>query len=146
MEPSARWDDIGKLVLRWTVAALMLFHGVYKIEHGIAWMAEPLRQFGLPFFIGYSVYVAEVVAPVLLILGLFTRLSALAIAFDMVMAVVLVLRDQAFTRKEMGGGWAIELEAFFFFASLAIVFLGAGRYAIGRRTDSGRRTSDAGRR
>lgn len=33
---------------------------------------------------------------VLVIVGIWTRLAALVIAFDMVMAVVLVLRDKAF--------------------------------------------------
>lgn len=121
-------DDVGKLILRLTVAALMLFHGVSKLQTGIAWMAEPLGAFGLPLFVGYGVYIAEIIAPVLLIVGFATRAAGLVIAFDMVMAIVLVLRPQFFKLKEMGGGWAVELEIFFLLTGVAIFFLGAGRY------------------
>jgi putative oxidoreductase len=50
----------------------------------------------------------------------------------MVMAIVLVLRQDLFTIKEAGGGWSIELEAFLLLTALALVFLGGGRYRIGR--------------
>ena len=84
-------DDIGKLILRLTVAVLLGFHGVSKLKNGIGWMAGPLRSHHLPMFVGYGVYVAEVVAPVLLILGILTRLAALVIVFELFMALVLLL-------------------------------------------------------
>jgi len=62
-------DDIGKLILRVAVAALIGFHGVSKLKHGVGWMAGPLHAHHLPMFVGYGVYAAEVVAPVLLIVG-----------------------------------------------------------------------------
>jgi putative oxidoreductase len=123
------WDDNGKLILRVTVAVLMLMHGIAKMQNGIGWMAGMLQSHHLPVFVGYGVYVAEVIAPILLILGLFTRLAALVIAFDMVMAIVLAQSDKVFTRSQ-SGGWAIELEMFYLLASLAIFFLGSGRYAV----------------
>jgi putative oxidoreductase len=123
------WEDLGKLILRVTVAVLMVMHGVAKMQNGIGWMAGMLQAHHLPVFVGYGVYVAEVIAPVLLILGLFTRLAALVIAFDMVMAIVLAQSDKIFSRNQ-GGGWAIELEMFYLLAALAIFFLGSGRYAV----------------
>jgi putative oxidoreductase len=124
--------DAGLLVLRVILAVVLLFHGVAKAQHGIAWMAEPLGKFGLPLFVGYGAYVAELVAPVLLILGAWTRLAAVVIAFDMVMAVVLVLHGQLFAIKQGGGGWAVEVEALIFFAAVALALTGGGRYAMTR--------------
>ena len=75
-----RWDDLGKLILRVTVAGLLIFHGISKLKAGIGWMAGPLGAAHLPFALGYGVYVAEVLAPVLLVLGIFTRPAAVIIA------------------------------------------------------------------
>ncbi|MEW5919307.1 MAG: DoxX family protein [Gemmatimonadota bacterium] len=129
---SARLDDWGKLILRITVAGLLLFHGIFKVQNGIAWMTGPLSAAGLPAFIGYGVYVGEIVAPVLAILGKFTRLAGLVIAFDMAMAIFLVLRERMFTVSPQGGGLAIELELFFLMGGFAIALLGSGRYALSR--------------
>ena len=123
------WDDTGKLILRVTVAVLMVMHGISKLQNGIGWMGGMLQSHHIPAFVGYGVYVAEVIAPILLILGLFTRLAALVIAFDMFMAIVLVQADKFFTRNQ-GGGWAVELEMFYLLASVAIFFLGSGRYSM----------------
>ena len=123
------WNDTGKLILRITVAVLLVMHGIAKLQNGIGWMGGMLQSHHIPAFVGYGVYVAEVIAPILLILGLFTRLAALVIAFDMFMAIVLVQADKFFTRNQ-GGGWAVELEMFYLLASIAIFFLGSGRFAV----------------
>ncbi|MBE1851196.1 DoxX family protein, partial [Escherichia coli] len=68
--------DTGLLLLRLTFGILMLFHGVAKIEHGVNWIVSILQAVGLPGFIAYGVYIGEVVAPVLIILGIFTRPAA----------------------------------------------------------------------
>jgi putative oxidoreductase len=124
--------DAGTLVLRVTVAIILLFHGVFKLTHGVAWIAGPLGAIGLPSFLAYGVYAAEVVAPILLIVGYQVRLAALVIAFDMLMAIALVLRDQVFAVKSGGGGWGVEVEAFILLGAVAIFFLGSGKYRIGQ--------------
>ena len=74
-------DDSAKLFLRLSVGVLMLLHGVFgKIIPGIDWMVAQLGIFA------YGVYVGEVLAPILLILGVFTRISAILIAFTMLVA------------------------------------------------------------
>jgi putative oxidoreductase len=123
-------DDLGKLMLRLAVGGLILFHGISKLTHGIGWLPPILQAHGLPGFIAYGVFVAEVVAPILILLGTMTRLAALTIAFDMVMAFLLVMRSELFALKQSGGGWAIELEAFFFISACALFFMGSGSYSI----------------
>jgi len=127
-----RWDDLGKLILRLAVAVLLIFHGIAKLKSGIGWMAGPLGNFHLPLALGYGVYVAEIVAPILLVLGIWTRPAAAVIAFDLFMALALVVQGRTFTISERGGGLGGELELFYMLAALAIVFLGSGRYGISK--------------
>src|SRR5437016_3988494 len=125
-------DDIGKLILRLMVAVLMGFHGASKLRNGIGWMAGPLHAHHLPMFAGYGVYIAEVVVPVLLILGIFTRPAASVIVFEMIMALVLVVQGRAFELQRQGGGLGAELQFLYLFSALAIAFLGSGRFAISK--------------
>jgi putative oxidoreductase len=124
--------DTGLLVLRFGLAAVMLFHGVFKVTHGVAWIGGPLSAVGLPKALAYGTYVAEVLAPVLLILGLWTRAAALIIAFDMVMAIYLARRGDIGKINPMGGGWAIELEVMLLVAALTLALAGGGRYGLSR--------------
>jgi putative oxidoreductase len=125
-------EDFGKLILRVAVAVLLGFHGIYKMKSGIGWMSGPLGAAHIPAFVGYGVYVAEVIAPILLILGILTRPAALVIAFDMFMAIALVVKAKAFEVNPRGGGLGGELELMFMLTSLAIFFLGSGRIAVSR--------------
>jgi len=128
-----RSDDLGKLVLRLTVAVLMLFHGWFKVQHGVGWIAGMLGGAG---FFAFGVYIAEVIAPLLIIIGFRTRLAAAIIAFDMVMAYVLVLRPYLLAIKEIGGGLVTEVELFFLLGALALFFMGGGKYSITGGTGS----------
>jgi putative oxidoreductase len=123
--------DAGLLVLRLGLGTLILFHGIYKLTHGIAWIAGPLGKVGLPAWLAYGVYAAEVLAPVLVILGLWARPAAFIIAVDMFMAIFLARRGDVSKINPMSGGWAIELELLFLVAALAIALGGSGRFSLG---------------
>lgn len=123
-------NDFGKLVLRVVLGALILIHGISKITGGNAFVLGALAHHGLPEALAYGVYVGEVLAPVLLILGLWTRAAAFVIAVNMVVAVGLVHTGQLFA-LENSGGWALELQGMYLFTALALVFLGAGRFSTG---------------
>lgn len=124
-------NDSGKLVLRLTIGVLLLLHGIAKLKGGIGWMAGPLGAFGLPAFLGYGVYIGEVVAPLMLIAGKWTRLAGLVVAINMLGAIILVQRDKVAALNQ-GGGWAIELEMLFLLGGVALFLLGAGRYSVSR--------------
>jgi putative oxidoreductase len=123
-------SDIGKLVLRLTLGGLMLFHGVAKIATGAAPILALVTKAGLPPALGYLVFVGEIVAPLLLVVGLWTRAAAAVMAINMAVAVLLVHTAQL-GEITKSGGWALELQAFYFFTALAIVLLGAGRFSAG---------------
>jgi putative oxidoreductase len=124
-------NDLGKFLIRLCVGGLMLFHGIHKMIHGYGFIAAKLKASGLPEFLVAGVPIGEVVAPLLIVFGFYTRPAALVEAFLMGMAVWLVHWGQltAFTDH---GGYALELQAFYFFGSLALFFLGAGRYSISK--------------
>ncbi|MDE8756992.1 DoxX family protein [Pectobacterium polaris] len=121
--------DAGKLLLRLTVGILLLFHGVAKIEHGVDWIVQILQGVGLPGFIAYGVYIGEVVAPILIILGVFTRVSGLIAALTLVVATLMVGTGKFFVLTKVGA-WALELEALYFFAGIIIMLVGSGRYSV----------------
>ncbi len=122
-------EDIGKLILRLTVACLMLFHGVHKAFNGIDGIKFLVDRGGLPEFIAYGVYFGEIVVPILLIVGLFTRISALVFVINMVAAILLAHGSDLFSLGKTGG-LVIELALFYLLAALAIMFIGAGKYSL----------------
>ncbi len=124
----SKTEAFGKLILRLTVGGLMLFHGIAKIQGGLAGIEGMLTAKGLPTFISYGVYVGEILVPLLLLAGLFTRLSALVLMGNMAIAVYLA-HSGDFLSLTGHGGWALELQAFYFFGALAILLLGPGCFS-----------------
>ncbi|HBF52206.1 MAG TPA: GntR family transcriptional regulator [Massilia sp.] len=123
-------DDAGKLLLRAVLAILLLFHGVSKLSGGIGFITGMLQGLGLPAFLGYGVYIGEVVAPLLILVGLYTRPAALVVAINMVVALLLAHTGQFFTLSDTGG-WALELQGMYLGGALVVALLGAGRYSLG---------------
>ena len=125
--------SLGKLLLRCTVGGLMLFHGIHKLRNGVGGIEETLGEVGLPAAMAYGVYVGEVVAPVLLILGWLTRPAAAVLVFTMVMAIGLEHRADL-TQIGAFGQWAVEVPMFYLLTGLAIVAMGPGNFSVGRKT------------
>ncbi len=124
-------ENIGKLILRIMLGSLMLFHGVNKMQHGIAFIKGLVAAQGLPEVLAYGVYAGEVLAPVLLILGWRSRIWAGLIAVNM-LVVIYLTQLGAFLKLGAHGSWAVELQMFYLFSALAIVFLGSGKFALRR--------------
>jgi putative oxidoreductase len=124
-------SDLGKLILRLTLGILILLHGIAKITGGVDFITSSVTKIGLPPAFGYLVYVGEVLAPLLLIVGVWSRIAAAIIAINMVFAVYIAHLSDLFTLSK-SGGWALELQAMFLFAAVALIFLGAGRFSLGK--------------
>jgi putative oxidoreductase len=125
-----RSDDTGKLVLRLALGVLILLHGVSKISSGVGFVSSMLVAHGLPGALAYLVFVGEIVAPVLLIIGLYTRPAAWIVVINMLVAIWLVHNRDLWTIGK-SGGWALELQGMYLFGALAVTFLGAGRFSLG---------------
>jgi putative oxidoreductase len=124
-------DAAGKLVLRLTVGVLILFHGMAKLLHGgsIGFITTALAGYGLPGYVAYGVFAGEVIAPLMLITGVYARLGGLLVVINMLFAIGLMHTGQLFSVGEHGG-YQLELQMFYLFGGLAIFFLGSGRFAL----------------
>lgn len=123
-------SDTAKLLLRLALGLLILLHGISKIRGGPGFILDVVEKAGLPEPFGYLVYVGEVLAPLLVIVGLWTRAAALVIAINMVIAILLVHTGQLL-QLSPEGGWALELQGLYLVVPIAIALLGAGRYSLG---------------
>ena len=130
---SSTSEDLGKLILRVVLAVLILMHGIAKITGGIDPIMGMVAKTGLPPALGYLAYVGEVVAPLLILFGIWTRPAALIVVIQMVVAVRLAHTSQLLDITKTGG-WALELQAMYLFGALAVALLGAGRYSVGGAT------------
>ena len=120
--------SFGLLILRLSIGGLMLFHGIDKIVNGVGGIEGLLQSKGLPGFIAYGVYIGEVIAPLFIAFGYRTKLAALIFAINMLIATLLAHSGDLLGLTQHGG-WAVELQALFFFGALALIFTGAGKFA-----------------
>jgi putative oxidoreductase len=128
---------VGLLILRLTLALVFLPHGWVKLNpggpmKGVVGFAGWLRQLGIPLpgALAWVVALLETVGVALLALGVGTRLVALGLAIDMLVAIV-VVRIRLGKASFMGtqaAGW--EFEFALLGAALALVFTGAGGLAL----------------
>ncbi len=116
-------SSVGLLLLRVGIGVLMLVHGIGKIQ-GFAELSGTLpdpiglgSRFSLIMAIG-----AEVGCSVLLILGAFTRLAAIPLAFTMIVALFIVHAADPWKVK--------ELAAVFLLVYLSLVLTGPGRLSL----------------
>lgn len=124
--------DLGRLLLRIALGVLILFHGVAKLRGGIDPITGLVTAMGLPAFVAYGVYVGEVVAPLLVIAGWFSRIAALVIAINMLFAVTLAHRPELF-KLAQSGGYALELQALYLIVAIALALMGPGRFSMNER-------------
>ena len=123
-------QDTAKLLLRVALGVLILLHGISKIKGGPGFIVDVVTKAGLPSALAYLVYIGEVIAPVLLIVGLFTRIAALIVAVNMLFAIGLVHMGQLMSISKTGG-WELELQGIYLATAVAIALMGAGRFSVG---------------
>lgn len=109
----------------------MLTHGIPKLLGGVDGIVRMLEGKGIPGFIAYGVHFGETVAPILMIIGLFTRPAAAVFVFNMIVATVLAHSAEMFKMGERGG-LATELNWLYIFGGLAVMLMGAGRFSISK--------------
>ena len=107
--------------LAFSLGFLLLFHGVDKIMNGTGFIEKMLTNANIPYakYITYGVFIGEVLAPILLIIGRYVKIAGGIIAFNMLAAIFLDHKDTIFTLSEHGG-WSIELQVLYFIAGLTL--------------------------
>ncbi len=125
---------VGLLVLRLALGLIFIPHGLAKLKNP-AELAGLIGKLGLPApaLFAWLVALLESVGAVLLIVGLATRLVALGLVVDMLVAIVAVrmrMMKAPFTSTQQVQGW--EFEFGLLAMALTLVFTGAGRLALDR--------------
>jgi len=126
-------ENAGKLILRIVLGFLILLHGIHKVTGGIDWLDGMLANAGLPGFLKYGAYLGEVVGPLLVIAGYYSRIGAWLIAINMLFALGLAHAGELFAIDPQGGNLVIELQYLFLFTAVAVALVGPGRYAFNQK-------------
>ena len=119
--------DIARLLLRLTLGFLLLFHGLSKVIHGIGPIEGLVTAHGLPAALAWGVFIGEIVAPIMLIIGYQTRVGATLVIINMIFAIVLAHTHELMALKS-NGGWALELQALFLMNAVVILLMGPGKH------------------
>ena len=119
--------DLGLLVLRVGASALMLTHGFPKlmslIEGNTAIVGDPIGVGTLISSI--LVVIGEAICPVLVLIGLKTRMAAIPVIITMAIAAFIVHGADPIGKK--------ELALFYLVAYTAIALMGAGRFSVDKK-------------
>ncbi len=117
------------LLLRVSLGGLFLAHAALKIfVFTPAGTAQFFASVGVPPALAYVTMAAEVVGGVALILGVWTRLAALALTPVLIGAIATVHGAAGFFFNNANGGW--EYPAFWIVALLVQALLGDGALAM----------------
>ena len=129
-------QPLGLLVLRVALGLIFFSHGYPKLAHSGAGMQGFFVQHGLPGYFVYISGVIEVFGAVLLVLGLFTRVTAMLLAIEMGVAIWKV--------HSIGGYLAVhnyEFPLALLAGSFALATVGAGLLSLDHLLFEGGRSS-----
>lgn len=84
----------------------------------------------MPELFGIGIPVAEVIAPILVLLGIFTRISGLIIALCILFTLLLLDWSNLLAVDPQVGNLVIDRNLLYLFGGLTLFFSGGGKYAI----------------
>jgi putative oxidoreductase len=118
------------LVLRVVIGGLFIWHGIDKFDAGISMVEEMFTMWGVPApgLTAPLTAIIEIVAGILLVLGLGTRVAAMALSVVMVGALIYVKQDLGIISSEPMPG--AELDLALLAGLVAIIVMGPGRLAV----------------
>lgn len=137
-DPRSSALDTALLLLRLAVGVVLLAHGAQKLfVYGLEGVSGSFAQMGVPLagVLAPVVSFVELLGGAALVLGLLTRWAALALAIDMLVAMLVVHLPNGFFLPS-----GIEFTLVLAAATLALAITGAGAYSLdallsGRRRD-----------
>jgi putative oxidoreductase len=121
-------QQFGIAILRFIAGVVFVAHGSQKIfVYGFAGVGGAFAQMGVPMpaVVGPVIALIELFGGVALIVGLFTRVAAIALACDMLGAMILVHAAGGFFLPN-----GLEFVLMLFAAALALVFAGPGALSV----------------
>ncbi len=138
-------DHIAGLILRVTLGIVMFPHGAQKAlgwfgGGGISGTIQAFEQFfGLPAVITILVIATEFLGSLALIAGVATRLAALAIGIEMLVAVFMVHLQNGFFMNWFGNqqGEGFEYHLLVIGIVLVLTIMGGGTASVDRKLTAG---------
>ena len=117
--------DNAKRFLSVGLGLLLLFHGVDKLFNGIDDIIGMIGELGLPYskytqYLAYGVYIGEVIAPIMLIVGRYVRIAGILIVLNMLVAIGLMHSANIFALGEYGE-WAIEIPVLYLIMASTLI-------------------------
>ena len=122
------YTNFGLLILRLALGVCLFMHGVAKIMNGVSGVKSMLVAKNIPEFVAYGVYLGEIVAPIMIILGLFCRIGAL-IVFGLSI-VILYVAYPDLGAMNAHGGLSAEILYLYLGISICLIATGGGRFSV----------------
>ena len=121
-------SDYAAFLTRISLGIILLAHGLLKINvFTIAGTVGYFESLGLPAIAAYAVIFGEVVGGTALILGLYTRLTAL-LSLPILLGATITHISNGWLFSNQGGGW--EFPALLVVLSVVTALQGSGVFAI----------------
>ena len=131
----AQTRELSYLVTRLTIGGMLLVHGITKLMYSTiaGFAANSLARRGIEPAVplAYLVWFMETVGAVCIMLGLFTRFFAAAIAIQFIVITFVAHWPAGFGWSRPGGGWEYPLLWGLMF--FAIALRGGGPYSLDRK-------------
>lgn len=127
---SAQARDAGIALLRVSLGVMFLAHSLILKFYvfGLSGTAGFFASLGLPAWLAYVTFFAEAIGGLMLVLGIYSRYAALALAPFMLGALFTAHVNNGWVFSAPGGGW--EYPAYLFVLCIAQALLGEGAYAL----------------
>lgn len=128
--------NISLLIVRLSLGILLLFHGVRTIRYGMSSLEQLLAK-DIPDYVAYSVYfgeiygvyIGEIVAPLMIVLGFRTRLAGLLLLINM-LVIILIAQPHVIIAITGSSTWKLESTGFYLAGSLILLLSGGGKYSL----------------
>jgi putative oxidoreductase len=125
------WSPIAYTLVRVFVGIIMIMHFIPKYNNGAAAVATGFGRYGLPapLAFAYAAMFLELVGGAALVVGVFTRFFAAALAIEMLIAMFAAHWARGFMASQ--GGY--EFVALLGLVLFAIALRGGGPYSVDRQ-------------
>lgn len=133
-------SSLGLFFLRLIFGSSFLLHGFHKVQNlhsSLEGIKNLLIEAKIPDFLAYGVFIGEVLAPLFIIIGFYTRISSAIVFFNClvilyVTQIKVLAFDQVLNIFTLGsrGEFANELVFLYIACSLCLIFTGSGKIAV----------------